>query len=133
VCKGNSRCDCFNKDVELSFKSRCQKREPKCHCHKEDTCENISGSVAEMEFALADLLKTEVEVLKNSAGQWSEKQVEAYTHHIEKTLKKIILKEIVLILLMEECNGKNKKCKCKCTCKEKCHCKDKYFHDADIL
>jgi len=79
------------------------------------SCEDILGSIANLEDALAYLLRTEASVLEHSSDEWTANEVLAFTSKIDKTLRKVILKEVVLILLLEEIE------ECK---KEKNHCKE---------
>lgn len=88
-------------------------------------------SIAEMESALANLLNAEVDVLNNYSDRWTSKEIIDYTKHLEGTLKKVILKEIIMLLLLDEKDHKPSKCCChkgsKCDCRKKDHChKDNY-------
>lgn len=107
--------------------------------------DSLIDSIARMEKALAKLLEAQAEVLKEQSPHWTDKQIAHFTKMMEKSLKKIILKEIVLLLILEEdhepkkkkhkkhksddklhkddcdCHDDHKKHKCCCTC-HKCHC-----------
>ncbi|WP_042143585.1 hypothetical protein [Paucisalibacillus sp. EB02] len=72
---------------------------------------SIHESIAGMETALASLLQTEVDILNNHSTKWSKEEISAYTKHLEKIMKKIILKEIVMILLLDKEDKPKKKCK----------------------
>lgn len=92
-------------------------------------------SLANMENALADLLSAQADVLKEKSDVWSDKQLARYSKHMEKSLRNVILKEIILLLLLDEdfeCKGKKKKHCCHCDhCKKKktkcCHCRPVYY------
>lgn len=89
----------------------------------------LHDSIANMENALAHLLDEQTNVLKKHAHQWSDKQISHYTGMIEDTLKKIILKEIVMLLLLDEdCKPKKKKHHKDCKCEDHDHCPDHCEH-----
>lgn len=102
----SEHCSCCPPSAHPCHKKKCCKRKCRCHkkycCIKPCDCTDLTYSIAETESALAKILDAEATVLKNSAGQWTNEQIEIYTQHIEKTLKKIILKEIILCLMLEE-------------------------------
>lgn len=91
---------------------------------------NMVHSIAEMENALAHLLNTKVDVLEKHSDQWNADEIRSYTEYLERTLKKVLLKEIVMLLLLDEKDRKPIKCPhckdshCKChhKCDHKCHC-----------
>ena len=92
--------------------------------------DSFIDSIAHMEKSLAKLLEAEAMIIANSP-QKEEKDIRKLLKAIDQTLRKIILKEIVMILLMEEKkDGKKKPCKkdhshkksrCKTTHCD-CHC-----------
>ncbi|WAA08599.1 hypothetical protein [Fervidibacillus albus] len=92
--------------------------------------DSFIDSIAHMEKSLAKLLEAEASIITNSP-QKEEKDIRKLLKAIDQMLRKIILKEIVMILLMEEKkDGKKKTCKKdhshkKNRCKTKhcdCHC-----------
>lgn len=87
----------------------------------------VIHSIAEMENALAHLLNIKVDVLERNADRWSDEEIKSYINHLEKILKKVLLKEIVMLLLLDEKDKRPGKCphckkaKCECCCKTICH------------